>query len=103
LVDIYIKPAATPVNLISGVGTTRETIVPAGERKTVFGGVDALFSFHSESFLPALEVATAALMKSSSVQETDPDGLLSLNVAMTVGNVFLKHAAFLKMYSSYIK
>ena len=85
------------------MGTTRETIVPASERKTVFGGVDALFSFHSESFLPALEVAAAPLMTSSTVHEADPDGHLSLNVAMTVGNVFLKHAAFLKMYSSYIK
>jgi hypothetical protein len=103
-VDIYIKPASTPVNLISGVGSTKETVVPASERKTVFGGVDALFSFHSESFLPALEVAAAPLMKSSNVSgENDADGQLSLNVAKAVGNVFLKHAAFLKMYSSYIK
>jgi len=104
LVDIYIKPASTPVNLISGVGSSKETIVPASERKTVFNGVDALFSFHSESFLPALEIAAAPLMKPSNVlQETDIDGQLSISVAKAVGNMFLKHAAFLKMYSSYIK
>lgn len=86
------------------MGSGKDTVVPASERKIVFGGIDALFSFHKDSFLPALEVAAAPLMKpSAELQAADPDGQLSLNVAKAVGNIFLKHAAFMKMYSSYIK
>ncbi|KAF9569751.1 hypothetical protein CPC08DRAFT_623368 [Agrocybe pediades] len=102
LVDIYIKPASTPVNMLSGVGSSKDTLVPATERKVVFGGIDALFSFHHDSFLPALEGAAAPLMKSSPNQDMDPDGQLSLSVAKAVGNIFVKHAAFMRMYSSYI-
>jgi hypothetical protein len=92
------------VNLLSGVGSSKDTVIPAPERKIVFSGVDALFSFHKDSFLPALEVAAAPLMKTSSaLQEADVDGQLSLDVAKAVGSMFLKHAAFMKMYSSYIK
>jgi len=103
LVDIYIKPASTPVNLLSGVGSSKDTLVPASERKVVFGGIDALFSFHNDSFLPALEGAAAPLMRSSPDLDIDPDGQLSLSVAKAVGNIFVKHAAFMRMYSSYIK
>lgn len=103
LVDIYIKPAATPVNLLSGVGSSKDSVVPASERKVVFGGIDALFSFHKESFLPALEGAAAPLMKSGPGSDVDADGQVSLNVAKAVGDIFVKHAAFMKMYSSYIK
>jgi hypothetical protein len=100
--DIYIKPGTAPVNVLGG--SSRETVVPAPERKIVFGGIDALFSFHKDSFLPALEVAAAPLMKpSAELLEADADGQLSLNVAKAIGNMFLKHAAFMKMYSSYIK
>ncbi|KAF8807582.1 hypothetical protein BYT27DRAFT_7256162 [Phlegmacium glaucopus] len=102
LVDIYIKPSAVPVNLLSGVGSSKDTIVPSSERKIVFGGVDALFSFHKDSFLPALEGAAAPLMNSSMGPEADLDGQLSIDVAKAVGNMFVKHAAFMKMYSSYI-
>ena len=104
LVDIYIKPASTPVNLLSGVGSSKDTVVPASERKVVFGGIDALFSFHNDSFLPALEGAAAPLMKTqAAMQDTDSDGQLSFDVAKAVGNIFVKHAAFMRMYSSYIK
>jgi hypothetical protein len=104
LVDIYIKPSAIPVNMITGVGSSKETVVPAPERKIVFSGVDALFSFHKESFLPALEIAAAPLMQPAAVlHEADADGLLSLTVAKAVGSMFLKHAAFMRMYSGYIK
>ncbi|KAH9486751.1 Guanine exchange factor for Rac 30 [Psilocybe cubensis] len=103
LVDIYIKPAATPVNLLSGVGSSKDTAVPASERKIVFGGIDALFSFHHDSFLPALEGAAAPLMRpAAEMQEADADGQLSLSVAKAVGDIFVKHAAFMRMYSSYI-
>ncbi|KAF8640452.1 hypothetical protein AX17_000116 [Amanita inopinata Kibby_2008] len=103
LVDIYIKPAAVPVNILSGVGTSKESIVPSPERKIVFGGLEALFSFHKDSFLPALEIAAAPLMgPAANLQEADADGQLSLKVTKDVGNMFLKHAAFMKMYSTYI-
>lgn len=101
--DIYIKPGCAPVNLLTGVGSSKDTIVPPAERKVVFNGVDALFSFHKDSFLPALELAAAPLMKTSAAQDPDVDGQLSLSVAKAVGNIFVKHAAFMKMYSSYIK
>lgn len=103
LVDIYIKPGSMPVNILSGVGSGKETIVPVSERKIVFGGLEALFSFHNESFLPALERACTPMMKSpEELQQADADGQLSMNVAKAVGDIFLKHAAFMKMYSSYI-
>ena len=103
LVDIYVKPGAIPVNLLSGVGSSKDSVVPSSERKIVFGGVDALFSFHKDSFLPALESAAVPLMNPSMSPEADHDGQLSIGVARGVGNMFVKHAAFMKMYSSYIK
>ncbi|KAJ6516319.1 Dbl homology domain-containing protein [Mycena sanguinolenta] len=101
LVDIYIKPGAA---LVNGLGSSsKDSIVPTSERKIVFGGIDALFSFHKESFLPALEGAAAPIMESSfDSAEADADGVLSLSVAKAMGGVFLKHSAFMKMYSSYI-
>ncbi|KZT21653.1 hypothetical protein NEOLEDRAFT_1139056 [Neolentinus lepideus HHB14362 ss-1] len=104
LVDIYIKPACAPANVLSGVGSSiKETVVPSGERKIVFGGLEALFSFHKESLLPAIETAATPLMKPAAVlAETDVDGRLSSGVARTVAGTFVAHAAFMKMYSTYI-
>ena len=102
LVDIYIKPACAPVNVLTG--GSRETVVPAIERKIVFSGLEALFSFHKESFLPALEKAAASAMQPSEViGDADKDGTMSMNAARTVGNCFISHAAFMRMYSTYIK
>lgn len=104
LVDIYVKPSAAPVNLISGVGSGKETVIPASERKIVFSGIEALFSFHKESFLPVLEEAATPLMtRQPDGEELDADGQLSIEVTKRVASIFLKHAAFMKMYSSYIK
>ena len=99
--EIYIKPGSAAVNLIASVGSAKETVVPAAERKIVFGGIESLFSFHKESFLPALEQAAAPLIKSA--KDADVDGKLSMDVARNVGNIFVRHAAFMKMYSTYIK
>jgi hypothetical protein len=104
LVDIYIKPSGAHVNLISGVGSGKETIIPAAERKIVFGGIEALFSFHKESFLPSLEQSAAPLLQQSPAgEELDPDGKLSVDVATAVAGCFLRYAAFMRMYSTYIK
>ena len=46
LVDIYIRPASATVNVLSGVGQSKDTVVPSQERKIVFGGIEALFVFH---------------------------------------------------------
>lgn len=103
LVDIYIKPSAAPVNLISGVGSSKETTIPSAERKIVFSGIEALFSFHKESFLPSLEKAAAPLLqKPPGIEEFDPDGQLSVEVATAVAGCFLRYAAFMRMYSTYI-
>ena len=102
LVDIYVKPASANVTILSGVGSSKDTVVPAPERRVVFGGLDSLFSFHKESFLPSLEVALAPLMVRSA-EEEDADGQLSLKVANAVGDIFFKHVAFMRMYSTYIK
>ncbi|KAK7463781.1 hypothetical protein VKT23_007120 [Stygiomarasmius scandens] len=101
LLDIYVKPACAPVSVLGGVGSSKETVVPATERKIVFGAIDALVSFHKGSFLLSLEQAAAPLMSKNADKE-DSDGHLSINVAAAVGNIFLKHAAFMKMYSTYI-
>lgn len=101
MVDIYIKPAAAAVNVLSGVG---HTAVPSTERKVVFSGLEALFSFHKESFLPALERVTAPLMlPASDLDLVDADGQTSLEVARQVAQTFVSHAAFMRMYSTYIK
>ncbi len=73
--------------------------MPIQERKIVFGGLEALFYFHRESFLPALERAASALLDI----QGEVDGQRSLDVARDVANTFVSHAAFMKMYSTYIK
>lgn len=105
LVDIYVRPAGISVNSLGNVtASSKETVVPTGERKIVFGGLDALFTFHKESFFPALEAAAAPLLSpQGAAKDADSDGKLSTEIAMAVGRIFVAHAAFMKMYSSYIK
>lgn len=78
--------------------STKETIVPPTERKIVFNGLESLLSFHKESFLPSLEKAYQILESSS-----DADGKSSAEAAVKVAQVFVSHAAFMRMYSTYIK
>ncbi|CAL1695962.1 unnamed protein product [Somion occarium] len=103
LVDIYIKPAGAPVNVLSGVGQSKDTVIPAAERKVVFQGLESLFSFHKASFLPALERAAAPVMRpSDELLLVDADGETSMSAARAVAQAFVSHAAFMKMYSTYI-
>jgi hypothetical protein len=97
LVDIYVKPASTPVTGIANV-STKETVVPPAERKIVFNGLESLYSFHTASFLPELEKAYKTLESSD-----DADGKASAEAAVKVAQVFVSHAAFMRMYSTYIK
>lgn len=96
LVDIYVTPAAAPVTGIANV-STKETMVPANERKVVFNGLESLLQFHKASFLPMLEQAYMTL---ESVD--DVDGQASSQAAFKVAQVFVSHAAFMRMYSTYI-
>jgi len=97
LVEIYVTPAAAPVTGIANV-STKETVVPAAERKIVFNGLESLLSFHHASFLPSLEKAYKTIEGVD-----DVDGQASIQAAIKVAQVFVSHAAFMRMYSTYIK
>ncbi|KAG8975237.1 hypothetical protein FRC05_006180 [Tulasnella sp. 425] len=97
LIEIYISPSAQPTGSLAGRG---ETIVPVAERRIVFNGLEALFSFHMNNFLPALERKAAPLMSRQPGSEVD--GEMSARVARDVAQVFVSHAAFMRMYSTYI-
>ena len=105
LIDIYVKPASAPVTLLGNVGvsSSKETVVPASERKVVFGGIESLFSFHKESFLPSLEKAASSLLSKKAAVSPDEEEAHSVAAALAVGRAFVSHAAFMKMYSTYIK
>ncbi|KAH9944438.1 uncharacterized protein BXZ73DRAFT_87334 [Epithele typhae] len=98
LVDIYIKPATATITILSGVSQIKDTVVPSTDRKIVFGGLESLYYFHKESFLPALERAAHPLAIPSNAE----DARISLDVARHVANTFTSHAAFMKMYSTSI-
>lgn len=107
LIDIYIKPAAapvTPVNILGSVSSTKETVIPAAERRIVFSGLDSLFSFHKDIFLPALELAANPVLRPQTNQtEQEMEGIFSANAARGIARTFVSHAAFMRMYSTYIK
>ncbi|THH10544.1 hypothetical protein EW145_g1259 [Phellinidium pouzarii] len=88
LVDIYVRPASVSVSSIGSVtSSNKDTVVPAAERKVVFGGLEALFIFHKKSFLPALEAAAAPLFTpQGSAVDADSGGKLSSDVAINFEN-----------------
>ncbi|ORX37331.1 RhoGEF domain-domain-containing protein [Kockovaella imperatae] len=94
LVTIYVKPSSHPVN----AGKSNETIIPAPERKVVFGGIESILSIHRDNLLPALEKAIRPLLEG----KDDEDGDLSTTTAHAVGEVFRTYIAYMKQYSSYI-
>ena len=94
LVTIYVRPASQPVNTNKGA----ETVVPAAERKVVFGGIESIMSIHRDNLLPALEKAVKPLLDGAD----DEDGELSTRTAHAVGEVFRTYIAYMKQYSTYI-
>lgn len=91
--EIYVKPAS---QLVSKGDS--ETVVPANERKIVFGGLEGILQFHRQSFLPALEKAAGLVSDTTSTcKETN-----SQDTAMHVANVFKLYHPFMRQYSSYI-
>lgn len=95
LVAIYVRPASKPVNQSKSVV---ETVVPAAERKIVFGGVESILAIHRDNFLPALENVLRQLVENGD----DEKGTLSIDTAYSVGEVFRTYIAYMKQYSTYI-
>jgi hypothetical protein len=94
----------TPVNILGAASSTKETVIPAAERRIVFSGLDGLFSFHNDIFLPALELAASPVLRPQAKQsEQEMEGILSANAARGISRTFVSHAAFMRMYSTYIK
>lgn len=94
LVTIYVRPATQPVN----TSKSAETVIPAPERKVVFGGVESVLIIHRDNFLPALERVIKPLLDHGD----DEKGELSARVAHQVGEVFRTYIAYMKQYSTYI-
>lgn len=79
-------------------------MVPLAERKIVFGDLEALLTFHKENFFPALEAAARPLLTLQAVAtDTSINDKLSSEVSRAIGQIFVSHAAFMGMYSSYTK
>jgi hypothetical protein len=96
LIDIYIKPTTVLVNKLSSAGSSKDTVIPAAKRKTVFGGINSLLLlFHKERFLPALEIAVVPVIKDPAVvKEADSNSQLLLMVVEAVANMFIQQVAF---------
>jgi hypothetical protein len=94
LVSIYVKPADQKV---SGRGGDSETVIPRGESKIVFGGIEPILSIHREHLLPALEKAVRPLLEGGD----DEAGELSTKTAQTIGEVFRTYIVYMKQYSTY--
>jgi hypothetical protein len=97
--DIYVTPSSAPVTRTFGTSSSKETIIPLAERRVVFHGLESLVKFHRETLLPGFEKAVAPLKDA----EDDATGELSASVASQLAMVFHANAAFMKMYSTYIK
>ena len=70
-------------------GGSKETVVPAIECKIVFSCLEVLFSFHKESFPPALEKAAGSVMQPLELlADAYKDRATSVNAARTVGNCY---------------
>ncbi|BGO98891.1 hypothetical protein NBRC10513v2_003293 [Rhodotorula toruloides] len=88
LCGIYVASASVPVSS-SMNGGKKDTVVPTAERRAVFGNIEAIRDFHRKILLPDLLAAVRA-------------GGDSTTIAEKVGEVFVDHASFMKIYSGYI-
>ncbi|GAA5837625.1 hypothetical protein JCM11251_002028 [Rhodosporidiobolus azoricus] len=84
---IYVASASVPLST-AGTGK-KDTVLPAAERRAVFSNIEAIRDFHRKILLPDLLAAVRG-------------GGQSTEVAGKVGEVFMQHASFMKIYSSYI-
>lgn len=95
LVDLYIRPseAAAP--------GTKDTVIPAAERRIVYNGITGLLQFHEDSFLPSLRQAAAPILQGGKIVVEDEE--VTLAAALKVADVFRCYNPFMRMYSTYIK
>lgn len=91
LVEIYVQPAAL------AAGSGGETVVPAAERRAVFNNVEHILAFHDTVFLLDMERAVAF-----GGGEDEDAAATATARAREIGRVFIRNAAFLKLYSFYI-
>lgn len=73
-------------------------MIPLVERRVVFNGLESLHKFHKDTLLPSFERALTPLEGTD-----DKIGDVSASVASQLAMAFVSHAAFMKMYSTYIK
>lgn len=95
LIDIYVEPALAPAN-----GSSGNPIIPLSEHRAVFGTVEALLQFHCSVFLPTLISAAGPIVEHGAAAQLSDEQTAA--AAERVADVFSMHAAFFKMYSSYI-
>lgn len=91
LAALYIVPASAPLREGS-----KETVIPQAERVLVFSVVESIIQFHSKVFLPALEEAVANIKLGDRDSAASFDHTALRQAAIGVGEVFVKHAAFMK-------
>lgn len=97
LVDVYVRPAMAPADGNSGV-----PVIPPMEHRAVFGNVEALLQFHRTVFLPSLLAVTNPILAHDQEAAGDLSPDETAAIAEKVAAVFSTHAAFFKMYTSYI-
>ncbi|WAQ83300.1 hypothetical protein PtA15_3A669 [Puccinia triticina] len=116
LESIYITSAILMVS--SSIGKEKEPMVPPAERKVVFNNVEAIIGFHVDVLLPDFqEVMDRLLQKQAAIASGNPkestggseekrrleiESQLTNFAAEELARVFIRHAAFLKLYSTYI-
>ncbi|MBW0486320.1 hypothetical protein O181_026035 [Austropuccinia psidii MF-1] len=119
LQDIYILNAKSMVS--SSIGKDKEPVVSPSERKIVFNNVEAIIGFHVDVLLPDFQAVmdhlsekqmTIRLPLVEGISEAEARQLTlrreevesqMINVAAEeMARVFIRHAAFLKLYSTYI-
>lgn len=101
LVDIYVKPARKAVD-----GSSSQPVLLPAEHRTIFGNVEGLVQFHQGAFLPSLRLAAKGILSGNDGDEgarsEAEDAAWTANAAEAIAGVFTKHAAFFRMYSTYI-
>lgn len=97
LVDIYVKPAMAPADGNSGL-----PVIPPSEHRAVFGNVEALLQFHRTVFLPSLVAMASPVLDHDQDNPGEMAAQETAAVAEKVASVFSTHAAFFKMYTSYV-
>ncbi|KAJ1924779.1 hypothetical protein IWQ60_004973 [Tieghemiomyces parasiticus] len=79
---------ATAATDAASYATKYQTVLTPAEIKTIFGNVDSILLFHRDHILPELEATIQAAA--------------GTDIEARVGGVFLRNAAFIRIYSVYV-